>query len=506
MKNSLNLLQLETWGCRLVRANDYACELLENIEIVGVSMDSRTVKPGDLFVAISGYQRDAAIYVGDAIKRGALAVLGHPGMAEEGKEKYWNPQFPLLIADNPRFLLSKIAAHIYPRQPECMVGVTGTAGKTSVVCFLRQIWQRAGLLAASIGTTGVSGSSRALEDKNYGNLTTPDPVALHQLLDELAGNGVTHGAMEASSHGLSQYRLDGVDLYAGAFTNLGRDHLDYHGNIEDYFSAKMRLVRELLPKSAPMIIFADDPATQRVEEIVRQAKLEPCTVGRTGHFIRLKRVEHECFRQWVELEYDGTMYRMVVPLPGEFQINNALVAAGLAIATGVRAPMVFEALEHLQGTAGRLELVGKHPSGSPVYVDYAHKPEALESVLCSLRPFTSRRLMLVFGCGGERDKGKRSLMGEIATRLADVVVVTDDNPRDESAEDIRAQILMAAPDAQEIGNRAEAIHTMVAMLEEGDCLLIAGKGHEQGQIVGSTIFPFSDQKITANALQEAKRS
>jgi UDP-N-acetylmuramoyl-L-alanyl-D-glutamate--2,6-diaminopimelate ligase len=380
-----------------------------------------------------------------------------------------------------------------------MVAVTGTSGKTSVAAFTRQIWEHAGLSAASIGTTGVVAPGR----NEYGSLTTPDPVELHKLLGELADAGVTHAAMEASSHGLDQHRLDGVRLTAGGFTNLGRDHMDYHPTVEDYHKAKMRLFEALLPKGAPAVIFADDRWSEPTESVARRAGLDVLTVGRKGTFLALKRAEHERYRQRAEVEVDGTIHEIDLPLAGDFQIANALVAAGLAIATGTKTEAALGALEHLKGASGRLELVGNAASGAPVYVDYAHKPDALENVLTAVRPFTTGRVMVVFGCGGDRDRGKRPIMGEIATRLADVVIVTDDNPRSEEPAAIRAAILAAAPGAIEIGDRREAIRTAVGMLHAGDTLIIAGKGHEEGQTIAGRTLPFSDHDEVGMALSEA---
>jgi UDP-N-acetylmuramoyl-L-alanyl-D-glutamate--2,6-diaminopimelate ligase len=379
-----------------------------------------------------------------------------------------------------------------------MVAVTGTSGKTSVASFTRQIWEHAGYAAASIGTTGVIAPGR----NEYGSLTTPDPVALHRLLAELAAAGVDHAAMEASSHGLDQRRLDGVRLSAGAFTNLGRDHMDYHPTVEDYLGAKLRLFDTLLPKGAPALVFADDIYSAPVIEAAKTAGLTVLTVGRHGDFLTLKRVEHERYRQRAEIEHNGEIHEIDLPLAGDFQIYNALVAAGLAIATGTAAPVALKALEKLKGAPGRLDLVGTAANGAPVYVDYAHKPDALENVLASVRPFTTGRVIVVFGCGGDRDRGKRPIMGEIATRLADVTIVTDDNPRSEVAAEIRSAILAAAPRAVEIGDRHQAIRTAVDMLSAGDTLIIAGKGHEEGQTIGAETLPFSDHEEVRKALRE----
>jgi UDP-N-acetylmuramoyl-L-alanyl-D-glutamate--2,6-diaminopimelate ligase len=459
--------------------------------VSGLTSDSREVKAGYLFAALKGSKADGAAYARDAEQRGAIAVIAGRETRLDGIS------VPLLTVDDPRRALALAAARFFGMQPSTMVAVTGTAGKTSVAAFTRQIWAHAGLAAASIGTTGVVAPGR----NDYGSLTTPDPVVLHRLLAELAGAGVTHAAMEASSHGLDQRRLDGVHLSAAAFTNLGRDHMDYHATADEYFAAKMRLFDELTPKGAPAVIFADDAWSRRAIDHARKAGLDVRTVGRAGTFLALKRVEHEKARQRLEVDFGDEIFEIDLPLAGDFQVSNALVAAGLAISTGVPVRTALKALEHLQGAPGRLDLAGQTPDGSPVYVDYAHKPEALENVLSSVRPFTTGRVIVVFGCGGDRDKGKRPIMGGVASRLADVVIVTDDNPRSEVPATIRAEILGGAEGATEIGDRREAIRHAVAMMQAGDTLIVAGKGHEEGQTVGSHTHPFSDHAEVRAALE-----
>ncbi|MFA7415843.1 MAG: UDP-N-acetylmuramoyl-L-alanyl-D-glutamate--2,6-diaminopimelate ligase [Rhizobium sp.] len=460
-----------------------------DLEITGLSADSRKVGPGMLFVALAGTKADGAAYIADAVARGATAIIAaHPIDAA----------VPVFAVGNPRRFLAIAAARFYAAQPATMVAVTGTAGKTSVASFTRQIWTHAGLAAAQIGTTGVVSPSR----NEYGSLTTPDPVALHKLLAELAGEGVTHAAMEASSHGLDQSRLDGVRLTAAAFTNLGRDHMDYHPTVEEYMSAKMRLFDTLLPKGSPAVIFADDPWSAEAIRVARAAGHDVRTVGRQGDFLALKRVEHFRHKQVAEVHAGDEIYEIHIPLAGDFQVANALVSAGLAISTGVPVAIAMKALEKLEGASGRLELVGHTKNGALAYVDYAHKPDALENVLSSVRPFTTGRVIVVFGCGGDRDRGKRPIMGEIASRLADVVIVTDDNPRSEVPAEIRAEIMAAAPSATEIGERAGAIRHAVAMLSSGDTLIVAGKGHEEGQTVGDVTLPFSDHAELRKALEE----
>lgn len=468
---------------------DEAGESVGALEISGLSADSRKIEKGMLFVALAGTKADGAAYVADAVARGASAVVAGHAL---------DASVPVVVVDNPRRFLALAAANFFGRQPATMVAVTGTAGKTSVASFTRQIWAEAGRPAAQIGTTGVVSPTR----NEYGSLTTPDPIGLHRLLCDLADEGVTHAAMEASSHGLDQCRLDGVKLSAAAFTNLGRDHMDYHPTVEDYMAAKMRLFDTLLPKGSPAVIFADDPWSAEAIRVATEAGHKVLTVGRSGEFLALKRVEHFRHKQVAEVHFGDEIFEVHIPLAGDFQVANALVAAGLAIATGVPGAVAMKALEKLQGASGRLELVGQSKAGALAYVDYAHKPDALENVLTSVRPFTTGRVITVFGCGGDRDKGKRPIMGEIACRLADIVIVTDDNPRSEVPAVIRSEIMAAAPKGIEIGDRAQAIRAAVAMLSSGDTLIVAGKGHEEGQTVGDDTLPFSDHAELRKALEE----
>jgi len=466
----------------------------QRVPITGLSADSRTVKQGYLFAALPGVNFDGGQFITQALASGAAALLVANGV-DVGP-----CAVPVVRVEEPRLALAQMASRFYPLQPDKMVAVTGTAGKTSVAEFVRQIWQGCGHHSASIGTTGIIAEGVG----NYGNLTTPDPVTLHAILQDLCEKGITHASMEASSHGLDQKRLHGVRLDAAGFTNLGRDHLDYHHDMQDYLRAKMRLFNELLPKGSAAVIFADDPVSDEVAKIAHASGHDVLSVGRKGHFLSLKRVEHERYHQIAEIVHGEKRCRIKFPLAGDFQISNALVAAGLAMASGVAYADAMAQLEHLKGASGRLELIARNASGAPVYVDYAHKPDALENVLTSLRPFASRRLCLVFGCGGDRDPGKRPIMGEISQRLADKVIVTDDNPRGENPADIRQAILAAAPSAIEIADRRQAINRAVSELEEGDCLVVAGKGHETGQIVGDEVFEFSDHDEVRRALGAEK--
>ena len=464
-------------------------------EILGITADSRKVEPGFLFAALAGVRADGAKYAEAAVTRGAVAILASLD-ADLGAVAV-----PVLRAADPRRALALVAARFHGRQPEIIVAVTGTSGKTSVAAFARQIWAHLGLAAASIGTIGIVRPDGA----TYGSLTTPDPVDLARDLASLAAEGVGHVALEASSHGLDQHRLDGVRIAAGAFTNLSRDHLDYHPTVEHYFDAKMRLFEDLVPEGHPVVVEMDTPDGVRAAARAAAAGRRVFGVGRDGDGLRLVAVEADAGRQVLTIEAEGVTHVVRLPLLGTFQVSNALVAAGLAIVTGTPVEAALAALEHLKGAPGRLDLVGATPLGAPVFVDYAHKPDALEKVLQALRPYTEGRLVVVFGCGGDRDPGKRPIMGEIASRLADTVIVTDDNPRSEEPATIRAAILAAAPDAIEIGERGRAIREAVRMLMGGDVLVVAGKGHETGQIVGKTTLPFSDHEAVAAALQDLAR-
>jgi UDP-N-acetylmuramoyl-L-alanyl-D-glutamate--2,6-diaminopimelate ligase len=398
---------------------------------------------------------------------------------------------------NARRALALAAARLHPKQPEVIAAVTGTSGKTSIVAFTRQIWAALGQQAASLGTVGLV----TPKHDQYGALTTPDPVELHRKLSAIAGEGVTHLALEASSHGLDQHRLDGLRIAAGAFTNITRDHLDYHPSFEAYLAAKLRLFTELIEPNGDAVVDVDHAHADEVAARARARGLNLFTVGRQGENIRLLDSAIDGFAQRLTVAHGGRRIVLRLPLVGAFQIENALVAAGLAIVTGGDPASVFDALTRLKGAKGRLELVGQR-NGAPIFIDYAHKPDALAKALDALRPYARRRLVVVFGAGGDRDPGKRPMMGAIAAEKADRVVVTDDNPRSEHPAAIRAAILRATPGAVEIGDRREAIRTAVAELRAGDVLMIAGKGHESGQIVGDRVLPFSDHEAVAAALEE----
>ncbi|HET7716314.1 MAG TPA: UDP-N-acetylmuramoyl-L-alanyl-D-glutamate--2,6-diaminopimelate ligase [Bauldia sp.] len=461
------------------------------LDIRGITADSRAVAPGFLFAALPGSVTDGSRYVADAAARGASAVL-----ADATATLNALPGIAVLRSTDPRRSLALAAARFHPRQPEHLVAVTGTSGKTSVAAFVREICAHAGYEAASMGTIGVV--SRRWS--TYGSLTTPDPVTLHEALDRLAREGVTHAALEASSHGLDQRRLDGIRIKAAGFTNLGRDHMDYHPDVEHYLAAKLRLFTVVLPQDGVAVVDMDGARSEAIEAAATARGLAVTRVGRKGREIRILDLTPSGFEQHLTVEAFGRRREAVLPLAGAFQASNALVAAGLAIAVGVDEDAVFAALAQLRGAPGRLELVGRKANGALVFVDYAHKPEALASMLQALRPLTLGRLVVVFGAGGDRDPGKRPLMGKAAAENADVVIVTDDNPRSEKPSSIRAAVIEGAPGAIEIGDRREAIKRAIAMLGPGDVLCIAGKGHETGQIVGGTELPFSDHQAARAAL------
>ncbi|MBI4967590.1 MAG: UDP-N-acetylmuramoyl-L-alanyl-D-glutamate--2,6-diaminopimelate ligase [Rhodospirillales bacterium] len=463
-------------------------------EITGLALDSRRVEPGFLFAALPGSKQDGRDYIPQALARGAAAIL-----APNGTRLPDGAQAALITDANPRRRLARIAALFHGAQPKTVAAVTGTNGKTSTVHFLRQIWLGLGHRAASLGTLGLMAPDRSDPD----SLTTPDPLTLHALLAELAQAGVTHLAMEASSHGLDQYRLDGVRFAAAAFTNLSRDHLDYHRDMETYRQAKRRLFTEVLAPGAVAVLNADSPEFERLAADCRSRHHHVIDYGRNALALRLVEAAPDGQDQTLTIEILGRRRHIRLPLVGGFQAMNALAALGLAIATGAKDEDALVVLAQLSGVPGRLQGAALRANGAAIYVDYAHTPDALETVLTALRPHAPGRLVVLFGCGGDRDPGKRPMMGAIAKRLADRVIVTDDNPRSEDPAAIRRQILAACPQAIEIGSRADAISQAVADLKAGDLLLVAGKGHEQGQIVGDRVLPFDDVREARRAVAEA---
>ncbi len=459
-----------------------------DITVTGITADSRQVQPGFVFAAMQGVVTDGRKFITNAVQAGAVAILGEdlPELNDAAR----------LDVQNARLELAEAAARFYPKQPQHIVAITGTNGKSSTVDFLRQIWTSAGLNAASMGTLGAIGPKGSID---LGH-TTPDPVAIHATLQKLAEDGVTQAAMEASSHGLAQYRLDAVRLSAVAFTNLTQDHLDYHETMDEYRAAKLRLFSALAPAGCPAVINADSDQRLFFEDAAQDAGLTTISVGWRGNDLKIEELMPKAIGQRLFLDWRGEKAAIDLPLIGEFQALNALTAAGLALAGGLDLQSVATGMSQLQPVKGRLEFVGETEQGAGVFVDYAHTPAGLDVLIRAARPHTAGRLIVVFGCGGDRDRGKRPLMGEVAAKHADVVIVTDDNPRSEDPAAIRHDVLAGVPDGIEIGDRGAAIERAIADLEKGDTLLIAGKGHETGQIIGDTVVPFSDQDAARKAL------
>ncbi|MEM1285833.1 MAG: UDP-N-acetylmuramoyl-L-alanyl-D-glutamate--2,6-diaminopimelate ligase [Pseudomonadota bacterium] len=463
------------------------------LAVKGLALDSRKVQPSFVFAALAGAARHGKDFISQAVTDGASVVL-----LDEGVDAEVPAGVTVLRAPDARRSFALMAAAFFGRQPETVVAVTGTSGKTSVAAFTRQIFQALGHEAAAMGTLGITRG----DGSEAGALTTPDSVSLHEALAGMEAEGVTHLAMEASSHGLEQRRLDGVKLTAAAFTNLGRDHLDYHPTMEDYFNAKARLFDTLVPSGAGAVVWGGGTYGDRIVQVAKDRGMKLILAGMGQGDIAVQTVKTTGYSQAVGFHYLGEERSVDIPLPGLFQVANSMVAAGLAIQAGCDADAVFGVLPSLKGARGRLELIGTSARGGRVFVDYAHKPGAVEEALKALRPFADGRLMIVVGAGGDRDKGKRPLMGEAAARYADAVIVTDDNPRTEDPDLIRKAVLEGAPEALEIGDRADAIQAGIAMLDEGDVLLVAGKGHETGQEIHGVKHPFSDHEVVRDLLQE----
>ncbi|QHQ34043.1 UDP-N-acetylmuramoyl-L-alanyl-D-glutamate--2,6-diaminopimelate ligase [Algicella marina] len=463
--------------------------------LTGLSVDSRDVKPGHLFFALPGVKIHGAEFISYALRMGAAAVVTDAEGLAIAEADYGVPDVPVVVHPDPRMALAHAARRWFADQPETMVAVTGTNGKTSVASFTRQIWEQLGATAVNFGTTGVEGAVAAPLKH-----TTPEPITLHRLLAELAADGVSHAAMEASSHGLVQRRLDGVRLRAAGFTNITRDHLDYHPDFESYFEAKSGLFTRVLPRDGVAVINTDDPCGERLVTMARARGQSVLTVGRNGADLEILGRRFDATGQDLRFGHGGKVYMARLNLIGGFQAANALVAAGLALASGFEIGDVARALETLHTVRGRMERAAVRGNGAAVYVDYAHTPDALATALQAMRPHVMGRLIVVFGAGGDRDPGKRPLMGAAAREFADVAFVTDDNPRGEDPERIRAAIMEAVPDATEIGDRAAAILAGVDALQPGDTLLIAGKGHETGQIIGDDVLPFDDAEQASVAV------
>ncbi len=457
------------------------------VQVTGFAIDHRKVAPGTVFGAFAGTRFNGEDFIAEAVAAGAVAVVARAEATVSGAVHIADPE--------PRRAFAKLAAGFFAPAPEMVVAVTGTNGKTSTAEMTRQLWRMAGHRAASIGTLGVTTPDGSVST----GLTSPDIVTFLANMSGLAREGVSHVAYEASSHGLAQFRNEGLRVAAGAFTNLSRDHLDYHHDMEDYFSAKMRLFDEVVAEGGSAVVWADDEWSERALEHARKRGLRLFSVGEKGEALRLVSRQPTQLGQTFDIEFEGKVRKVTLPLIGAYQAANALVAAGLVLATGGDAAQTFDALARLQPVPGRLERAAIAPSGAPVYVDYAHTPDALEAAISALRPHARGKLIVVFGAGGDRDQGKRPEMGRAAVAHADVVIVTDDNPRGEDAAEIRKMILLGARNATEIGDRREAISAAIASAGRDDIVLIAGKGHEQGQIVGRgddmRVLPFDDVEV-----------
>lgn len=476
-------------------------DVFSRIEITGVTCDSRRVEPGFVFAALPGTQADGRAFIKDAVAKGASAII----VPDDG-ESLPDIEVPVVRDLDPRRRYARLAAQFYAKQPAHIAAVTGTNGKTSVAWFARQLLNSAGLASASAGTLGILGTSAEGETliDLPGALTTPDPADLHQSLSDLKTSGVDHLVIEASSHGLDQRRLDGVEISVSAFTNLSRDHLDYHKTEDAYLAAKLRLFDTLLLDGGRAVVNTDARFADAFAGAAQRRGMAVTRVGQNDDCqLRILSIEPHASGLDLKCSIEGAEIAVTLPLIGAFQASNALVALGVVMAMGVDVELAAQGLSKLQAAPGRMQFCGQHAKGGGVFVDYAHTPDALETVLLAMRPHTSARLHVVFGCGGDRDAGKRPEMGAIATALADHVIVTDDNPRSEDAADIRKQILAAAPGAVEIGSRHEAIRAGIQAMAEGDILVIAGKGHESGQIVGDTVHPFDDASEAIKALEEA---
>ncbi|MBX7493713.1 UDP-N-acetylmuramoyl-L-alanyl-D-glutamate--2,6-diaminopimelate ligase [Qipengyuania sp. 1NDW9] len=467
-----------------------ACPGDGEVNVTGFAIDNRKVAPGTVFGAFQGTKVNGEDFIPAAIEAGAVAVIARAEAKVDGAIH--------IASDNPRKTFAELAAQFFTPVPEHIVAVTGTNGKTSCVEMTRQIWRMSGERAASIGTLGVTTPDESVST----GLTTPDIVTFLSNMSGLAREGVTHVAYEASSHGLSQYRNEGIPVEAAGFTNFSRDHLDYHADMEDYFAAKMRLFDEVVSDDATAVIWmgaGDSGWNKRVVEHAEKRGLAIMTVGEEGEDIHLSRREPTQLGQSLTVEHAGTERTINLPLIGAYQVSNALVSAGLALASGIDASRVWDAVARLQPVRGRLERAVIAPSGAPVYIDYAHTPDALEAAIAALRPHVSGRLITVFGAGGDRDHGKRAPMGEAAAKASDLVIVTDDNPRGEDPAEIRRQVLEGAPQAREVAGRREAIHAAIAEAGRDDIVLVAGKGHETGQIIGSgenmRVHPFDDVEV-----------
>ncbi len=492
------LVKVKIHGSSAIQLPGKLPDNYENIEVTGLSLDSRTCKPGYLFAAIRGANTNGLLYIHDAIARGARVILTS---LDVKPDKSWGDDVVLITHDNTRLAFGHLCAEFYSQQPDNIAAVTGTNGKTSVVNFCRQIWQNLGHNAASIGTLGVI--EKTGQDLTDDTLTTPDPVFLHEKLSNLKTRNFNYLAMEASSHGLDQFRLAGLDVGVAAITNISRDHLDYHGSYERYFDAKMLLFEQVMKENGIAVVNADIPEFAEIKKRCEKHNHTIVSYGKQGMDLQLLDSLPSPSGQEIIFKTKDKEYSITTSLIGSFQSYNVLCAIGMVVASGFAADEVVEACKGLLPVPGRMEKVAEHPCGAPILVDYAHTPDALEKILIALRPHTENNLVVMFGCGGDRDKGKRPQMGEIAERLADKIIITDDNPRTEAPSPIRAEIMQACPSATEIGDRREAIRHAIQNLEAGDVLVLAGKGHETYQILGTTKHHFNDAEEAKDAVDSS---
>ncbi len=462
---------------------------VEDIRVTGVNCDSRAIAFGEAFFALPGSEVHGDSFGAKAVERGARVIISD-------REASDDLSVNTIVVDDVRAVYAKAAARVSGAQPTMMMGITGTNGKTSVASFVRQIWEAVGIKGATIGTLGMDNGQEIVS----GALTTPDPLSLHKELAQLKADGFDHVIMEASSHGLDQRRLDGIVFNVVGFTNLSRDHLDYHADMDEYRDVKLRLFKALMVEAGAAVVNADDPENMAFLFAGMERGATPLSVGREGGYIEISDIVRQDWGQRVTGKLVGEPLDFYLPLAGEFQVSNAIMAAAMVVAGGVDKDLVIPVLGKLVGARGRLENVADH-KGAAIFVDFAHTPDALKTALTALRPYATNSLKVIFGAGGDRDPGKRALMGEVATSIADEVIVTDDNPRTEDAAAIRAQIMTACPGAKEVDGRGAAIASAISTLKKGDVLLIAGKGHEEYQIIGTTKHPYSDHEQVSKAIR-----
>ena len=480
------------------RLSDYNIKIKEDFEVKGISCNSRKIKEGFIFFAIEGYKVDGNNFIDSAIDNGAKLIVTSKNIKNKKAE--------IIKIDNVRLVYSIICSCFYKNIPDNLVAVTGTNGKTSVANFCKQIWNLMGIDSACIGTLGVFTNDIELTQEGTVTLTTPDTETLHYSLEVIKEKNINNVAIEASSQGMHQERLSGLKFKVGAFTNLSRDHLDYHGSYGEYLKAKMILFKRLVEEGGYAILNSDIKEFEYIKDECKQSKLKVISYGKESEDIRLVGIYPKPNGQMMVFEVNNVLYKLLIPLVGEFQVYNILCAIGIVMYSGANIDKIVSTLTRLKSVSGRMEKVSIHPKGAGIYVDYAHTPDGLEQALKSLRPHVQKNLKVLFGCGGDRDKGKRAEMGKVAAEFADSVIVTDDNPRTEEPEEIRKEIMAACPEAVEVEGRDKAIEYAVSDLENGDVLLVAGKGHEDYQIIGEDKIDFDDRLVVCKYVEKLKDS